>query len=51
MLELRSLATGALKGEFPLPDVGTVTGISGSRKSTELFFSFQNFTDPGSTYR
>lgn len=28
-----------------------MTGLSGDRKAPELFFAFQNFTDPGSTYR
>lgn len=50
-LQLRSLATGALRREFALPGVGSVTGFSGERKYSELFFSFQSFVEPGATYR
>ena len=33
--------------DLPLPGVGSVSGFSGSRKETELFFSFQSFAEPG----
>lgn len=50
VLQLHRLTTGELVQPFPLPGPGTITSVSGSRHHPELFFSFQSFTDPGSTY-
>ena len=50
-LELRSLRTGALRQEVPLPGVGSVRGFSGRREDSEMFFSYSSFTDPGSIFR
>lgn len=50
-LELRSLTTGALLRPLPLPSLGDVSSVSGTRKSPELFFSFTSFVEPGATYR
>jgi prolyl oligopeptidase len=50
-LELRSLSTGAFVTELKLPGIGSVSGFSGSRKSTECFFGFSSFAEPGATYR
>lgn len=33
--------------DLPLPGVGSVSGFSGSRKETELFFSYTSFAEPG----
>jgi len=50
-LELRALATGALLRPLPLPSLGDVGAVSGTRRSAELFFSFTSFVEPGATYR
>ena len=50
-LELRSLQSGALRQEVPLPGVGSVRGFSGRREDSEMFFNYSSFTDPGSTFR
>ena len=51
MLELRSLATGALTRVVSLPGVGSVAGFSGRRTDSEFFLKFVSFVDPGSTFR
>lgn len=51
VLQLRTLSTGALVRELPVPGVGSISGFTGDRKGTEFFFSFQSFADPGTTYR
>ncbi len=38
--QLRVLSTGALVKDIPLPGLGSVSGFSGNRKSTEMFFSY-----------
>lgn len=50
-LELRSLSSGALVKELKLPGIGSVSGFSGNRKSTECFFGFSSFAEPGATFR
>jgi len=37
--------------EVKLPDIGTVGGFGGYKEDTEFFYSFTNFTTPGTTYR
>lgn len=49
-LELRSLQSGNLRQEVPLPGVGSVRGFSGRRVDSEMFFSYSSFTDPGSIF-
>ena len=50
-LELRSLRSGAVRQEIPLPGKGALRGFSGRREDSEMFFSYSSFTDPGSTFR
>ncbi|MEW5297596.1 MAG: hypothetical protein WDW36_000797 [Sanguina aurantia] len=51
VLQLRSLSSGALEKELSLPGVGAVGGFQGDRKSSECFFTFSSFTEPGAQYR
>ncbi|TKC12419.1 S9 family peptidase [Pedobacter polaris] len=37
--------------EVKLPDIGTVGGFGGYKDDTEFFYSFTNFTTPGTIYR
>ncbi|MGH7652912.1 MAG: prolyl oligopeptidase family serine peptidase [Gemmatimonadaceae bacterium] len=40
-----------LRGELPLPGIGTVTEINGKQGDDELFYSFTSFLNPATTYR
>lgn len=52
VLQLRSLRTGALVRVIPLPGLGSVSSsFKCKRKSSEVFFSYTSFTDPGSAFR
>jgi prolyl oligopeptidase len=42
---------GADRGEIPLPSLGTITGLSGARDTTELFYGFTSFFVPTAIYR
>lgn len=42
--------TGKKIREVKLPDIGTVSGFGGFRDDREFFYSFTNFTTPGTTY-
>jgi prolyl oligopeptidase len=42
---------GVLKGDINLGSIGTVDGLSGSVKDTNLFISFTNFVSPAIIYR
>lgn len=37
--------------DIELPEIGTVSGVSGSTERSEMFFSFTNFTTPSTNYR
>ena len=51
VLQLRSLRSGALVRDIPLPGLGSVSSFKCKRKSSEAFFSYTSFTDPGSSFR
>ena len=51
VLQLRSLSTGDLVRDIPLPGLGSVSSFKCKRKSSEAFFSYTSFTDPGSAFR
>lgn len=38
-------------GEVKLPSIGTVSGFGGFKEDKEFFYSFTNFTTPGTSYR
>ena len=49
ILNLLKLQDGSFVKNFPL-DVGTITGYSGKREQTEMFFQFASFLSPGKIY-
>jgi prolyl oligopeptidase len=48
---LRYNFAGELLGDIELPQVGMVDAISSNRESSELFFTFQNWTTPQEIYK
>ena len=42
---------GTSRGEIELPGIGSAYGFGGRADATETFYSFTNFTTPGSIYR
>ena len=51
VLQLRTLSTGDLKQDIPLPGIGSVSAFSAKHDDTEAFFSYTDFVTPGATYR
>jgi len=43
--------TGAFSREIALPTIGSVSGLSGQRKDTEMFFAFTSFLYPVTAFR
>ncbi|KAL5706288.1 prolyl oligopeptidase [Ranunculus cassubicifolius] len=50
ILQIRDLKTGVLLHDLPV-DIGTVAGISGRRKDSEVFIGFTGFLTPGIIYQ
>jgi prolyl oligopeptidase len=44
-------ADGTAAGGIALPQLGTVAGVTGRWKESEMFFSFQSFAIPATVYR
>lgn len=42
---------GAKIGEVKLPEIGTAVGFGGYKEDKEFFYTFTNFTTPGTIYR
>lgn len=42
---------GAKLGEVQLPEIGTAVGFGGYKEDKEFFYTFTNFTTPGTIYR
>lgn len=51
VLHLRDFASGELIKDIRLPGIGSVSGFSGNRKSSEFLYSFVSFTEPQAQYR
>ncbi|XP_034668692.1 prolyl endopeptidase [Drosophila subobscura] len=50
VLHSYELATGKMLQEFDL-DIGTISGVSGEKKYSEIFYSFSSFLTPGIIYQ
>ena len=37
--------------DIKLPDIGSIAGSHGKHDSSEFFYKFTSFSDPGSSYR
>ena len=42
---------GKLVREVKLPGIGSVSGFSGKKEATDLYFSFTNYTNPSTIYK
>lgn len=43
--------TGKLMREVELPGIGSISGFNGKKEDTETYYSFTNYTTPGSIYK
>ncbi|MCL7021628.1 hypothetical protein MKW94_021528 [Papaver nudicaule] len=50
VLQIRELKTGGLLHQLPI-EIGTVWGVSGRRRDSEVFIKFTSFLTPGIIYR
>ncbi|PKA56028.1 prolyl oligopeptidase [Apostasia shenzhenica] len=50
ILQIRDLKTGKILHPLPI-DIGSVTGISGKRKDSQIFIGFTSFLTPGIIYK
>lgn len=50
VLQVHSLCDGSLVRQFPL-GIGSIAGLSGHKKHSEIFFMFTSFLTPGTIYR
>ena len=51
VLQLRSLSTGVLVRELPMPGYGSVKEVCARQSLSEMYYSYESMTDPGSTYK
>jgi prolyl oligopeptidase len=51
VLQLRSLATGVLVRELPMPGYGCVKEVCGRRALAQMYYSYESMTNAGSTYK
>ncbi len=51
VLQLRALSRDQVLQDIPLPGLGSVVSFSGKRKSTEFFFGYASFIEPGVIFR
>ena len=51
VLQLRSLATGVLVRELPMPGYGSVKEVCGRESQSQMYYSYESMTDAGSTYK
>ncbi|CAK0747901.1 hypothetical protein CVIRNUC_001798 [Coccomyxa viridis] len=50
ILQLRSLATGVLVRELPMPGYGNVKELCARQSLSEMYYSYESLTDAGSTF-
>ena len=50
ILQLRSLASGVLVRELPMPGYGNVKELCARQSLSELYYSYESLTDAGSTF-
>lgn len=50
ILQLRSLATGVLVRELPMPGYGNVKELCARQSLSKMYYSYESLTDAGSTF-
>ena len=50
VLQLRSLASGVLVRELPMPGYGNVKELCARQSLSEMYYSYESLTDAGSTF-